>query len=138
MSQQETFIEQPAAKAALISVLIVDDNPLLLKLGRALLSSLNCSVTTASTWIELSESLKSVTPDIIFMDVNLQSVKGNRLAEVLKSQTRTRNIPIILMSDMPEKDIEALVPGCGANGWFQKPLTRERVSKALRQIQAAN
>ena len=89
-----------------VSVLILDDNPLVLKLGRALLEREGCSVLTASSWIEFNHVLASNTPDIIFLDVNLPSIKGNRLSEVLKSQSNKKDIPIVLISDLPEKSLE--------------------------------
>src|SRR5947207_9902001 len=89
---------QPLSHA---TVLILDDNPLVLKLGRALLEREGCAVLTASSWIEFNHVLASHSPDIIFLDVNLPSIKGNRLSEVLKSQPNKNDIPIILISDLP-------------------------------------
>ena len=89
------------AALANVNVLILDDNPLVLKLGRALLEREGCNVLTASSWIEFNHVLASNTPDIIFLDVNLPSIKGNRLSEVLKSQSNKKDIPIVLISDLP-------------------------------------
>src|SRR2546430_13189374 len=72
-----------------VTVLILDDNPLVLKLGRALLEREGCTVLTAASWIEFNHVLAGNTPEIIFLDVNLPSIKGNRLSEVLKSQSRS-------------------------------------------------
>ena len=88
------------AALANVTVLILDDNPLVLKLGRALLEREGCTVLTASSWIEFNHVLASNTPDIIFLDVNLPSIKGNRLSEVLKSQSNKKDIPIVLISDL--------------------------------------
>ncbi|MEA2344204.1 MAG: Response regulator receiver domain, partial [Thermoanaerobaculia bacterium] len=70
-----------------MAVLILDDNPLVLKLGRELLEREGCTVLTAASWIEFNHVLAGNSPDIIFLDVNLPSIKGNRLSEVLKSQS---------------------------------------------------
>src|SRR5438105_14103274 len=106
-----------------VSVLILDDNPLVLKLGRALLEREGCSVLTASSWIEFNHVLASNTPDIIFLDVNLPSIKGNRLSEVLKSQSNKKDIPIILISDFPENSLKEMFPSSGAYGWMRRPLS---------------
>src|SRR5205085_7178838 len=47
-----------------VTVLILDDNPLVLKLGRALLEREGCTVLTASSWIEFNHVLAGNTPDI--------------------------------------------------------------------------
>ena len=88
------------------TVLVLDDNPLVLKLARALLEREGSTVLTASSWIEFNHVLAANTPDIILLDVNLPSIKGNRLSEVLKSQSNKKDIPIVLISDLPEKSLE--------------------------------
>jgi len=110
-----------------VAVLILDDNPLVLKLGKALLEREGCTVLTASTWIEFNHVLATAAPDIIFLDVNLPSIKGNRLSEVLKSQSTKKNIPIVLISDLPEKSLEEMFPSSGADAWMRKPMTREKM-----------
>src|SRR5207247_2200064 len=110
-----------------VTVLILDDNPLVLKLGRALLEREGCTVLTASSWIEFNHVLAGNSPDIIFLDVNLPSIKGNRLSEVLKSQSNKKDIPIVLISDLPEKSLDEMFPSSGANAWMRTPLTRDKM-----------
>jgi two-component system, chemotaxis family, response regulator PixG len=122
---RDNLREMPAL--AKITVLILDDNPLVLKLGRALLEREGCTVLTASSWIEFNHVLAGGDPDIIFLDVNLPSIKGNRLSEVLKSQSNKKNIPIVLISDLPERSLEEIFPSSGADAWMRKPLTRDKI-----------
>lgn len=116
-------------------VLVLDDNPLVLKLARALLEREGSTVLTASSWIEFNHVLAANTPDVIFLDVNLPSIKGNRLSEVLKSQSNKKDIPIVLISDLPEKSLEELFPGSGADAWIRKPLTREKLLEVIGRVQ---
>ena len=117
-----------------VTVLILDDNPLVLKLGRALLEREGANVLTAASWIEFNHALASVDPDIILLDINLPSIKGNRLSEVLKSQTEKSDIPIILISDLPERSLEEILPSSGADAWLRKPLTRDKLIDAILQL----
>jgi len=109
------------------TVLVLDDNPLVLKLARALLEREGCTVLTAVSWIEFNHVLASNSPDLILLDVNLPSIKGNRLSEVLKSQSNKKHIPIVLISDLPERSLEEMFPSSGADAWLKKPLTREKL-----------
>jgi CheY-like chemotaxis protein len=124
-------MEQSMALLQNVTVLILDDNPLVLKLARALLEREAATVLTASSWIEFNHALASNEPDIILLDINLPSIKGNRLSEVLKSQTDKRDIPIILISDLPERSLEELLPSSGADAWLRKPLTRDKLIDAI-------
>lgn len=113
------------------TVLILDDNPLVLKLARALLEREGATVATAASWIEFNHVLVANDPDVILLDINLPSIKGNRLAEVLKSQSENKNIPIILISDLPERSLEEILPASGADAWLRKPLTRDRLVDSI-------
>ncbi|MFN2442027.1 MAG: response regulator [Thermoanaerobaculia bacterium] len=117
-----------------LTVLVLDDNPLVLKLARALLEREGSTVLTASSWIEFNHVLAANTPDIILLDVNLPSIKGNRLSEVLKSQSNKKEIPIVLISDLPEKSLEEMFPGSGADAWMRKPLTREKLIDIISRL----
>lgn len=116
------------------TVLLLDDNPLVLKLGRALLEREGATVLTAASWIEFNHVLATSSPDVMLIDINLPSIKGNRLSEVLKSQTNRHTIPVILISDLPERTIEEIFPASGADGWLRKPLTRENVVGAIQKV----
>ena len=70
---------------------------------------------------------------LIFLDVNLPSIKGNRLSEVLKSQSNKKDIPIVLISDLPEKSLLEMFPSSGANAWMRKPLTRDKMVAKIRK-----
>lgn len=110
-----------------LTILVLDDNPLVLKLARALLEKEGATVLTAASWIEFNHVLATHTPDLILIDVNLPSIKGNRLSEVLKSQASKKHIPIVLISDLPEKALEEMFPASGADAWIKKPLTRDKL-----------
>jgi CheY-like chemotaxis protein len=116
------------------TVLILDDNPLVLKLGRALLEREGATVLTAASWIEFNHVLANTNPDVMLIDINLPSIKGNRLTEVLKSQTDRNTIPVILISDLPERTIAEIFPSSGADGWLRKPLTRDKVVDAIGKV----
>ncbi|MGK2859668.1 MAG: response regulator [Thermoanaerobaculia bacterium] len=117
-----------------LTILVLDDNPLVLKLARALLEREGSTVLTAASWIEFNHVLAANTPDVIFLDVNLPSIKGNRLSEVLKSQSNKKDIPIILISDLPEKSLEEMFPSSGADAWLRKPLTRDKVLEVISRV----
>jgi two-component system, chemotaxis family, response regulator PixG len=117
-----------------LTVLVLDDNPLVLKLCRALLEREGANVLTAASWIEFNHVLASSKPDVMLIDINLPSIKGNRLSEVLKSQTSHDTVPVILISDLPEPAIRELFPSSGADAWLSKPLTRDKVIEAIQKV----
>ena len=48
-----------------LTILVLDDNPLVLKLARALLEREGSTVLTAASWIEFNHVLAANTPDVM-------------------------------------------------------------------------
>lgn len=72
-----------------------------------------------------SESLQAAaekpTPDLILIDVNIPPIGGLELLKRIKSDNRTRWIPIVMMSErIGESDVQALYRA-GANSYLDKP-----------------
>jgi CheY-like chemotaxis protein len=115
------------------NVLLLDDNPLVLKLGRALLEKEGCIVRTTSNWGEFGQAMIATPPDMILMDVNMPSISGNRLTEILKMNPKKATIPVVLMSDMPEDALAQIAAKSGADAWIRKPLTRDKLVDLLQK-----
>jgi len=109
------------------AILVVDDNPLVLKLGRALVEKEGYRAYTAGTWIELNREIAEQKPNLILMDINMPVMKGNRLSELLKSKPGMQKIPIVLMSDLPEASLQQMFVTSGADAWIRKPLTKDKI-----------
>lgn len=118
------------------TLLLLDDNPLVLKLGRALLEREGCHVVTTSNWGEFGQAMIASPPDLILMDVNMPSISGNRLTEILKNNPKKSTIPVVLMSDMPETALAQIAEKSGANTWIRKPLTRDKLVALLEKFVA--
>lgn len=116
------------------TVLLLDDNPLVLKLGRALLEREGVRVVTTSNWGEFGQAMIATPPDLILMDVNMPSISGNRLTEIIKMNPKKKAIPVVLMSDMPENALSELADRSGADAWIRKPLTREKLIGFLKAL----
>ncbi len=123
----------PMAASDRHTILLLDDNPLVLKLGRALLEKEGCEVRATSNWGEFGQAMIAAPPDMILMDVNMPSISGNRLTEILKMNPKKATIPVVLMSDMPEDALAKMAANSGADAWIRKPLTRDKIVALLQK-----
>src|SRR5262245_36497993 len=73
------------------SLLIVDDNPLNVKLLRTLLAGDEYEIRTASNGQEALEILTQFHPRLILMDIQMPGMNGLELPRLLKSDSRTRD-----------------------------------------------
>ncbi len=108
------------------SILIVDDNPMNLKLIRVLLSGEGYDVRVAGDAAEALAVLKAFTPKLILMDIQLPGIDGLELTRRLKATPATRDVIILALTAYAMKgDAERMVEA-GCDGYIAKPIdTRE-------------
>lgn len=75
------------------------------------------------------------TPDLILLDVNLPLKNGHEVLQILKSNAKTKHIPIIMLTtSSSEKDIE-LSYKYHANCYITKPVEIEAFLSAVSSIE---
>ncbi|MBF0504957.1 MAG: EAL domain-containing protein [Candidatus Omnitrophica bacterium] len=108
------------------TVLIVDDEPALAQLLSILLGSHGYSTKVASTG---RQALEVTQPgiDLILLDMMLPDFEGLKVCQQLKSNSETRDIPIIMISGKQSKNdrIESLY--LGADDYLTKPFEPEEL-----------
>lgn len=109
------------------SILVVDDEPLNLKLAAQTLKD-NYTVLVARSGEEALEYLKTRTVDLILLDIVMNGMSGFEVAETLRSTLSTSNIPIIFLTadSTPETIIKAF--NSGAVDYITKPFRPEEMS----------
>ncbi|HZY71181.1 MAG TPA: response regulator [Thermoplasmata archaeon] len=103
-------------------ILVVEDNPLNLKLVRVLLEGEGYLVTGARDAVEATARLREQVPELILMDLALPGLDGFTLTRQLRADPRTHNVPIVALTAYAMKGDEqrALASGCSA--YLAKPL----------------
>jgi two-component system, cell cycle response regulator len=110
------------------AILVVEDNPVYLKLLRILLTGEGYDVRTATDGEEALASLRTFHPRLILMDIQLPGMSGLELTQLLKSDTATREILIVALTAYAMKE-KALLAGC--DGYLTKPLDMEPLPKIV-------
>jgi len=103
-------------------VLIVDDNPVNLKLVRAVLAADGYDIRTAADGAEAWTVLEKFRPRLILMDVQLPGADGFELTRRLKLDPATRDIIVLAITAyaMPGDEEKAYTAGC--SGYLTKPV----------------
>lgn len=116
------------------SILVVDDDEILLKTIRPLLISHGCSVLTAASGEEGLQIVKIQKPDMVILDVLLPKMKGREVCRVLKEDESTKNIPVVFLTAKDSsEDIEAEM-AAGAAAHLTKPLNPRQLIATIRDI----
>lgn len=110
--------------------LIVDDVEVTRFTTKKFLSDLNVEILTAADPNEAEEILKQNTIDIIFMDWHLGKESGIDLMKKIKDQYGAQQKVIIISGvEGSERAQEAL--SAGANGFLEKPTTKDKLKECL-------
>ncbi len=109
-------------------VLVVDDEPRILRFLATSLKSAGYQVVTAEGGEEALQIIASVNPRAVFLDMLMSPVGG---FDVLRRLPRGSNVPVIAMSARQESRDEAM--RLGARAFLNKPFTP---ADAIREIEA--
>lgn len=114
-------------------ILIIDDNPVNLKLASEVLRDAGFEIHGAMDAEQAQLFLVGVVPDLILMDIALPGMDGLSLTRLLKSDPRFHRTPIVALtaSAMKGDDQKALQAGC--DGYISKPIDTRRIAT---QVQA--
>jgi len=94
-------------------LLIVEDDPLMQRMYQKIFTFEKYEVETASNGEEGLEKARSVKPTVVLLDVMMPKMNGLQVLEKIKSDPDTKNIPVIMLTNLAgEKDAEtALMKG---------------------------
>lgn len=125
----ETFLPES-------TVMIVDDNPQNVELLQAFLESLPVKIITACDGVDAMEKVAQYNPDLILLDIMMPRMSGFQVCRKIKSDPKTRDIQILMVTALNELgDIEQ-ASECGTDDFVSKPVNKfellTRVKSLLR------
>ena len=107
-------------------ILIVEDNPVNMKLAVILLNSANYTVLSATDAEAALSLARSERLDLILMDVQLPGMDGLQAVALLKRDEVTRAIPVIALTALAMKGDEERIRAAGYDGYIAKPIRRQK------------
>ena len=103
-------------------ILIIEDEPMNLKLVRDLLQASEYLTLEAIDGAEGVELARTHKPDLILMDILMPVMNGFRATKILKADAETKNIPIIALTSYAMKKDKENIREAGCNGYISKPI----------------
>lgn len=102
------------------TVLVVDDDPVVLEVVRERLESAGYEVHIREEALGTSQWTAEFQPDIVLLDVNMPALGGTDLAQLLKKRRATKDVVIILHSSIDSAELQGKLRAAGAVGAIQK------------------
>ena len=113
-------------------ILVVDDDPDLLKALRLRLRANNCDVISVSDGYSVMGAAQKEHPDVIILDLGLPAGDGFVVLERLQSSDTLSGIPVIVLTARDPQGNEQRALQAGAAAFFQKPVDNEELLNVIR------
>jgi len=105
-------------------ILVVDNHPLILKFMTGLLEKKGHIVLTAPDGLAALEVLKEFTPDVIFVDLVMPHISGDKLCSIIREMPGLRDAYIVILSALAAEEAENFTDfgadACIAKGPFNE------------------
>lgn len=120
LSTVEQFRDR--GRLAATRVLVVDDDPAVLEIMRALLQSYELEVFTLVDPLCFWETLEEVAPELLILDLEMPSVNGLELCRIVRNDPRWSHIAVIFAATGTDADTVQVVFDAGADDYLAKPI----------------
>lgn len=116
-----------------VKVLLIEDEPEVLELYRLKLTLDEYDVVTATNGKEGLKKAVDENPELIFLDIKMPEMDGFEVLKKLRSDTKTKNIPVVILSNFDEQDMIEKGLSLGANEYLIKSqFTPEEISSKIK------
>jgi DNA-binding response OmpR family regulator len=126
----------PAAQAGQKTILVVDDEPDIVRMLEKALSTEGYRVVTASRGLEALQAVKAHDPSLVLLDAMLPEIHGFEICKKIKTSKRFGHIPVIMISAVYRGWRYALdaKEAYGADDYFEKPFRLVQLLRRVREI----
>jgi two-component system, cell cycle response regulator DivK len=108
---------------SLARILVVEDNPLNLKLVRDVLTVSGYEVVAAPTGEEGVSLAATCDPDLVLMDIQLPGMDGYEALRLLRSNPRLDRVPVVAVTAFAMREDRERTAQEGFDGYLGKPLS---------------
>jgi CheY-like chemotaxis protein len=116
-------------------ILIIDDSNTNIILLEAILGNHGYEISKSLSVKEAVPILETALPDLILLDLLMPRVSGYEFLEDIRKNKRTRNIPVMVISAVTEKESKVRTKKLGIVDYIEKPVNiKELVEKVHKTL----
>ncbi len=116
------------------NILVADDEKVNVDFFEVMLTKLGFDVETAYSGEEVFEKLKSFIPDLIILDLLMPKMSGFEVAKRLKADSKTREIPIIILTAVSDIRDKVDMLELGIEDYIMKPFNFIEILARIRNV----
>ncbi len=101
-------------------ILLIEDDPLLSRMYERLFKLHGYDISVALDPQVGLDDVKVLQPDIILLDIMMPNINGLEALKILKDDAATKNIPVVMITNVEDGDTEKQANDLGAVGYLVK------------------
>jgi two-component system alkaline phosphatase synthesis response regulator PhoP len=114
-------------------ILIVDDEPDLLKIACFRLEKSGYQILSATDGQSALEMVDKERPDLVLLDLRLPLLNGPDVCLRMKKDQNLKHIPVILFTASTQ-NIAEITEACGAQGYITKPFAVDELLEKIKKL----
>ena len=115
-------------------ILVVDDDPDMVKIVESRLTANGYDVHTAHTGEEGLKKSKLMRPDAVILDLMMPDIDGSTVAHEMKDDPNTSNIPVVFLTGAVKASEVPKSHKIGGQYFLAKPFRAEELLKMLQLV----
>jgi DNA-binding response OmpR family regulator len=115
-------------------ILIIDDDPEILDLLRLYFKAVNYEVIESQEGLRGLELARTLSPDLIILDILLPEISGLKMCRILKRDKETKNIPIIILTALSDEETKIESLESYANAFISKPIDKKAIIDKVSEL----
>lgn len=116
------------------TVLVVDDEPHIVRQLAFVLGHAGFEVTTAANGVEAMEAVRMRQPAIVLLDVMMPHKNGYEVCKEIKSDPALRDIHVVLLTAKGQQEDRDRGMAAGADEYVIKPFSPAEVVGRLKEL----
>ena len=128
------FVTQPGEEITPARVLIVDDQPLTRELMTLVVHAMGHKTLIATNGEEALAIAAARPLDLVILDVVMPGMDGFEVARRLRAAERSRNVPIIIVSMLEDKESRINGLAAGADDFLTRPVDRVELKVRVQNL----
>ncbi len=118
-------------------ILIVDDNPILLRTVKEMIQD-HYSVAIAVSGTQAFMAIENKKPDVILLDYEMPYSDGADVIQQLHSNPLTKDIPVVFLTATADRDTVTKLISLSPAGYMLKPPAKQKLMDMLTDILEKN
>ena len=116
------------------TLLIAEDDPLLIPLLKATFRNSGLRVITAGTGTQALDLARTERPDLVLLDVGLPEMNGYEVCRAIKTDPQTAVIRVVMLTARAGAADQRLAAEAGADTYLTKPFSPTGLLDVVRSV----